>query len=71
MVWMKKRQNARLNRLTEDVQTIIDTIREEYGGMSGNYQMCIDTSLGEDYVLNIVLDLVKNVNRHVSGSRAE
>ena len=41
------------------------------GGMSGNYQMCIDTSLGEDYVLNIVLDLVKNVNRHVSGSRAE
>ena len=21
-------------------------------GMSGNYQMCIDTSLGEDYVLN-------------------
>ncbi len=71
MVWMKKRQNAGLNRLTEDVQTIIDTIREEYGGMSGNYQMCIDTSLGEDYVLNIVLDLVKNVNRHVSGSRAE
>ena len=60
-----------MNRLTEDVQTIIDTIREEYGGMSGNYQMCIDTSLGEDYVLNIVLDLVKNVNRHVSGSRAE
>lgn len=28
-------------------------------GMSGNYQMCIDTSLGEDYVLNTVLDLVK------------
>lgn len=40
-------------------------------GMSGNYQMCIDTSLGEDYVLNTVLDLVKNVNRHVSESRAE
>ena len=38
---------------------------------SGNYQMCIDTSLGEDYVLNTVLDLVKNVNRHVSESRAE
>lgn len=31
MVWMKKRQNAGLNRLTEDVQTITDTIREEYG----------------------------------------
>ena len=40
-------------------------------GMSGNYQMCIDTSLGEDYVLNTVLNLVKNVNRHVSESRAE
>ena len=40
-------------------------------GMSGNYQMCIDTSLGEDYVFNTVLDLVKNVNRHVSESRAE
>ena len=40
-------------------------------GMSGNYQMCIDTSLGEDYVINTVLDLVKNVNRHVSESRAE
>ncbi len=33
--------------------------------------MCIDTSLGEDYVRNTVLDLVKNVNRHVSESRAE
>ncbi len=39
--------------------------------MSGNYQMCIDTSLGEDYVFNTVLDLVKNVNRRVSESRAE
>lgn len=67
---MKKRQNAGLNRLTEDVQTIIDTIREEYGGCPVIIR-CIDTSLGEDYVLNIVLDLVKNVNRHVSGSRAE
>ena len=33
--------------------------------------MCIDTSLGEDYVLNTVLDLVKNVNRRVSESRAD
>ena len=33
--------------------------------------MCIDTSLGEDYVLDTVLDLVKNVNRRVSESRAE
>ena len=33
--------------------------------------MCIDTSLGEDYVPNTVLDLVKNVNRRVSESRAE
>lgn len=33
--------------------------------------MCIDTLLGEDYVLNTVLDLVKNVNRRVSESRAE
>ncbi len=33
--------------------------------------MCIDTSLGEDYVFNTVLDLVKNVNRRVSESRAE
>ena len=40
-------------------------------GMSGNYQMCIDTSLVKDYVLNTVLNLVKNVNRHVSESRAE
>ena len=31
-------------------------------GMSGNYQMCIDTSLGEEYVINTVMDLVKNVN---------
>ena len=33
--------------------------------------MCIDTSLGEAFVFNTVLDLVKNVNRRVSESRAE
>ena len=31
-------------------------------GMSGNYRMCIDTSLGEEYVINTVLGLLENVN---------
>ena len=53
---MKKRQNAGLNRLTEDDYRYYT---RRIWGMSGNYQICIDTSLGEDYVLNTVLDLVK------------
>lgn len=32
-------------------------------GMSGNYQMCIDTSLGEEYVINTVLGLIENRKR--------
>ena len=28
-------------------------------GMSGNYQMCIDTSLGEEYVLETVTELLR------------
>lgn len=31
-------------------------------GMSGNYRMCIDTSLGEEYVINTVLGLLANVD---------
>ena len=39
-------------------------------GMSGNYQMCIDTSLGEEYVIDTVLSLVKNVNGSRSAEQA-
>lgn len=28
-------------------------------GMSGNYQLCIDTSLGEEYVLDTITELLK------------
>ena len=58
---MKKRQNAGLNRLTEDVQTIIDTIQEEYGGCPVIIR-CVS-----------ILRLVKTMcsNRRVSESRAE
>ena len=30
-------------------------------GMSGNYQIAMDTSLGEEYVIDTVINLVKNI----------
>ena len=63
-------EKAAKRRIEQTDRRRADNTRRIWG-MSGNYQMCIDTSLGEDYVLNTVLDLVKNVNRRVSESRAE
>lgn len=36
-------------------------------GMSGNYQMCIDTSLGEEYVLDTIIALLK---KHIEKEEA-